>query len=394
MESGRYDRDGNRSSPPSADVAVFAITGACILEAMLFARRRLPVTAQRTIRLLRGLTAEQFGRTHTRRLNRRTIADKNRPYAIVPQGTPGYVLAAPAGVPAPRRAPCAELSTRDPVGVDLRPSTCGGWSPIGSQASEGRGRWPARRPIQAGTCGNSFAAGWSRSLAPAAAETSSKPRSRRALRYVTTPWFLEIPRPLRRWTIFPKRGAAARSFEHLSRTAWRAGGSIIVTTRSLLHLGCPPQFPISAMPSESSRLSSMGRWNTVLDPRRPIWFLVHASGSHALFLLMAMFAGRSFADEACCLNAVRIPGPAEATPVNARNRRKVARKVARNASPSSDVSARSPTRTLFAETLAGWLSFGSTRAADPDFRLRADGRSTGLPRPNEDGTDCAHQPPA
>ena len=59
-----------------------------ILEAMLFVGG-VPVTMQRTLRLLRGLTAEQFTAA-VDELNR-DYRRQNRPYAIVPQGA-GYVL--------------------------------------------------------------------------------------------------------------------------------------------------------------------------------------------------------------------------------------------------------------------------------------------------------------
>jgi segregation and condensation protein B len=59
-----------------------------ILEAMLFVGGA-PVTMQRTIRLLRGLTAEQFSAAIDE-LNR-DYRRQNRPYAVVPQGA-GYVL--------------------------------------------------------------------------------------------------------------------------------------------------------------------------------------------------------------------------------------------------------------------------------------------------------------
>ncbi|HEX3315193.1 MAG TPA: SMC-Scp complex subunit ScpB [Gemmataceae bacterium] len=59
-----------------------------IIEAMLFVGGA-PVTMQRTIRLLRGLPAEQFTAAIDE-LNRE-YRRQNRPYAIVPQGT-GYVL--------------------------------------------------------------------------------------------------------------------------------------------------------------------------------------------------------------------------------------------------------------------------------------------------------------
>jgi segregation and condensation protein B len=59
-----------------------------IIESLLFVGGA-PVTAQRTTRLLRGLSAEQFTAAIDE-LNR-DYRRQNRPYTIVPQGT-GYVL--------------------------------------------------------------------------------------------------------------------------------------------------------------------------------------------------------------------------------------------------------------------------------------------------------------
>jgi segregation and condensation protein B len=172
---------GNRT-PPAADVDAAPPSPLRILEAMLFVGGA-PVTAQRTIRLLRGLTAEQFTALIDE-LNR-DYRRQNRPYAVVPQGA-GYVLALrPKWVSLAERLRGAVRETRlSTAAVDVlalvayrQPASKVELDGLRGADSGGILRQLVRRGLV--------------QVAPAAAETSSAAEPPVPL-YVTTPRFLEM----------------------------------------------------------------------------------------------------------------------------------------------------------------------------------------------------------
>ena len=154
-----------------------------ILEAMLFVGGA-PVTAQRTIRLLRGLTAEQFTAL-IEELNR-DYRRQNRPYAIVPQGA-GYVLALrPKFLPLAERLRGAVRETRlSTAAVDVL-ALVAYRQPTSKVELDG-----LRGAESGGVLRQLVRRGLVQVAAPAAAETSSASEPPAAL-YVTSPRFLEM----------------------------------------------------------------------------------------------------------------------------------------------------------------------------------------------------------
>jgi segregation and condensation protein B len=152
-----------------------------ILEAMLFVGGA-PVTMQRTIRLLRGLTAEQFAAAIDE-LNR-DYRRQNRPYAVIPQGA-GYVLTLrPKFLPLAERLRGAVRETRlSTAAVDVL-ALVAYRQPVGKAEVDGL------RGAESGAVLRQLVRRGLLQIAPAA-ETSSAAEALAAL-YVTSPRFLEM----------------------------------------------------------------------------------------------------------------------------------------------------------------------------------------------------------